>query len=232
MEGSPTEASILVIEDELGIRDFLEHGLGDLGFNVTSAPDGERGAALALAGEHQLVVLDLMLPGRSGLDVLAEIRAARPQLPVIVLTALGETEDRIQGLDAGATDYVVKPFVVAELAARIRAQLRSIESAQATRLRAGAIELDLLSRKVTLSGRPIHLSATEFQLLAYFVQNAGRVVSREQIMRAVWGYEHDPGTNSVEVYIGYLRRKLRDDGRELPLVTIRSVGYRLDAGPD
>jgi DNA-binding response OmpR family regulator len=124
---------------------------------------------------------------------------------------------------------VVKPFVVAELAARIRAQLRSIESAQATRLRAGEIELDLLSRKVVQSGRQVHLSATEFQLLAYFVQNAGRVVTREQIMRAVWGYEHDPGTNSVEVYIGYLRRKLRDGERELPLVTIRSVGYRLDA---
>jgi DNA-binding response OmpR family regulator len=112
----PTEASILVIEDEPGIRDFLEQGLGDLGFDITSAADGDRGSALALTGDHQLVVLDLKLPGRSGLDVLAEIRAARPQLPVIVLTALGETEDRIRGLDAGATDYVVKPFVVAELA--------------------------------------------------------------------------------------------------------------------
>jgi DNA-binding response OmpR family regulator len=230
-EAAPPETSILVVEDELGIRDFLQHGLTDLGFTVTSVPDGEQGAALALTGEYQLVVLDLLLPGRSGLDVLAEIRAARPQLPVIVLTALGETEDRIQGLDAGATDYVVKPFVVAELAARIRAKLRWIESTQATRLRAGAIEVDLLSRKVTLEGRQVHLSATEFQLLAYFVQNARRVVTREQLMRAVWGYEHDPGTNSVEVYIGYLRRKLRDGERELPLVTIRSVGYRLDADP-
>jgi DNA-binding response OmpR family regulator len=221
-------SSILVIEDEPGIRDFLEQGLGDLGFRVTSAADGESGAVLALTGDHELVVLDLMLPDRSGLDVLAEIRSVTRQLPVIVLTALGGTEDRITGLDAGATDYVVKPFSVAELAARIRAQLRSRSDAQATRLRSGPVELDLLSRKVWLSGTPAHLSATEFELLAYFVQNAGRVLTRAQILRAVWGYEHDPGTNVVEVYIGYLRRKLRDGEREFPLVTIRSVGYRFD----
>jgi DNA-binding response OmpR family regulator len=225
------EASILVIEDEPGIRDFLEQGLGELGFSVVAVPDGERGATLAVTGEHELVVLDLMLPGRTGLDVLAEIRAARPQLPVIVLTALGETEDRVRGLDAGASDYVIKPFSVAELAARIRAQLRSLESAQSTRLRAGTVELDLLTRRVTVTGRQVHLSSTEFQLLAYFIQNTGRVVSREQILRAIWGYEHDPGTNSVEVYVGYLRRKLRDGEYELPLVTIRSVGYRLDEAP-
>jgi DNA-binding response OmpR family regulator len=222
------DGAILVIEDEHGIRDFLEQGLGDLGFRVTSAADGEHGAELALTGSHQLVVLDLMLPGRPGLDVLAEIRAGKPQLPVIVLTALGETEDRIRGLDAGATDYVVKPFSVAELAARIRAQLRSIESASSTRLRSGSIELDLLRRRVSVAGRLVHLSATEFQLLAYFIQNDGHVLTRPQILRAVWGYEHDPGTNAVEVYIGYLRRKLRDGDRELPLVTIRSVGYRFD----
>jgi DNA-binding response OmpR family regulator len=215
-------STILVVEDEPGIRDFLEQGLGDLGFAVEAAPDGESGATMALRGSYDLVVLDLMLPGRPGLDVLAEIRSAKPQLPVIVLTALGETEDRIRGLDAGATDYVVKPFSVGELAARIRAQLRSIETAQSTRLRGGAVELDLLSRKVWLAGRPVHLSATEFQLLAYFLQNAGRALTRPQILRAVWGYDHDPGTNAVEVYIGYLRRKLRDGDHELPIVTIRS----------
>ena len=225
------EASILVIEDEPGIRDFLEQGLGDLGFTVMAVADGEKGAALAVSGDHELVVLDLMLPGRDGLDVLDEIRAARPQLPVIVLTALGETEDRIRGLDAGASDYVIKPFSVGELAARIRAQLRSLESAQSTRLTAGKVELDLISRKVSVAGTQVHLSATEFQLLAYFIQNTGRVLSREQILRAIWGYEHDPGTNSVEVYVGYLRRKLRDGEHELPLVTIRSVGYRLDDPP-
>jgi DNA-binding response OmpR family regulator len=219
---------VLVIEDEPGISDFLKRGLGDLGFEVSSAADAQTGLAGALDGVCDLVVLDLMLPDRSGFDVLSEIRAARPQLPVIVLTALGETEDRIRGLDAGATDYVVKPFSVAELAARIRAQLRSLENAQATRLRAGPVELDLLTRKVSVAGRPVHLSSTEFQLLAYFLQNRGHVLTREQILRAVWGYDHDPGTNAVEVYIGYVRRKLRDGDRELPLVTIRSVGYRFD----
>jgi DNA-binding response OmpR family regulator len=222
--------SILVIEDEPGIRDFLARGLRDLGFNVRCAPDGRSGTIQALREGFELVVLDLMLPDRSGYEVLAEIRAAKPRLPVILLTALGETEDRIRGLDAGAIDYVVKPFSVAELAARIRAQLRAISAAQPTRLRAGELEVDLLSRKVWMAGTPVHLSATEFQLLAYFMQNAGRVLTRPQLLRAVWGYDHDPGTNAVEVYIGYLRRKLRRPGHELPLVTIRSVGYRFDGG--
>jgi DNA-binding response OmpR family regulator len=226
---APAESvSLLVIEDEPGIRDFLERGLADLGFTVASAPDGETGSAVALDGDFQLVILDLLLPDQSGLDVLAEIRAAKPQLPVIVLTALGETADRIHGLDAGATDYVVKPFSVAELGARIRAHLRSIDAASSTRLRGGAVEADLLSRKVWVAGRQVRLSATEFQLLAYFLQNRGHVLTRQQILRAVWGYDHDPGTNSVEVYIGYLRRKLRDDRHELPLVTIKTVGYRFD----
>jgi DNA-binding response OmpR family regulator len=220
--------SILVIEDELGIRDFLERGLGDLGFEVSSAADGETGAALALAETFDLVVLDLMLPGRSGMDILRELRVAKPHLPVILLTALGETDDRIRGLDAGAIDYVVKPFSVNELAARIRAQLRSIGQTQSTRLQGGPVELDLLSRKVWLDGEPVHLSTTEFQLLAYFLQHIGRALNRQQILRAVWGYEHDPGTNAVEVYIGYLRRKLRRGDREVPIVTIRSVGYRFD----
>ncbi len=223
-----TGVAVLVIEDEPGIRDFLEHGLRDLGFTVETASDGRNGLALALSGDFDFVVLDLMLPDISGTEVLTEIRTARRQLPVIVLTALGETSDRIAGLDAGATDYVVKPFSLAELAARIRAQLRSLESAQATRLQVGAVELDLLTRKVAVGGRAAHLSATEFQLLAYFAQNAGRVLTREQILRAVWGYEHDPGTNVVEVYIGYLRRKLRNGDDELPLMTVRSVGYRLN----
>jgi DNA-binding response OmpR family regulator len=223
-----TGGVILVIEDEHGIRDFLERGLRGLGFAVESAADGETGTARALGARFDLVVLDVMLPGRSGLDVLAELQASKPQLPVILLTALGETDDRIAGLDAGAIDYVVKPFSVSELAARIRAQLRSAGYAQSTRLTAADVEIDLLSRKVWLAGDPVHLSATEFQLLAYFLQNIGRVLSRQQILRAVWGYDHDPGTNAVEVYIGYLRRKLRRGDREIPLVTIRSVGYRFD----
>ena len=220
-------ASVLVIEDEAGIRDFVERGLCDYGYVVDTAADGPSGAQKALTGRYDLVVLDLRLPGRSGLSVLDELHRNRPAMPVILLTALGEIENRIEGLDAGAIDYMVNPFSVAELAARIRAQLRS-SSTRRTRLRAGDVELDRLQRKVWRGGEQIHLSSMEFSLLAYFVENVGLVLTREQIVHAVWEYDYDPGSNSVEIYISYLRRKLRIGGRELPLVTIRSVGYRLD----
>ncbi|HZO79282.1 MAG TPA: response regulator transcription factor [Solirubrobacteraceae bacterium] len=222
---------ILVIEDEPGIVDFLERGLRGYGFTVRSALDGVRGGEMALHEDVDLVVLDLMLPGRSGLDVLDEVRHARPMLPVILLTALGEIEDRVRGLDAGAVDYLTKPFSLGELAARIRAQLRVVSQSTNTSLRAGGIEADLLSREVRYHGALVTLSTTEFDLLVYLLRNQGRVLTREQLLRAVWRYEHDPGTNLVDVYIGYLRRKLREAGnvREAPIVTVRSVGYRLDA---
>src|SRR5581483_608216 len=222
---------ILVSEDEPGIVDFLERGLRGYGFTVRSALDGVRGGEMALHEDVHLVVLDLMLPGRSGLDVLDEVRHARPMLPVILLTALGEIEDRVRGLDAGAVDYLTKPFSLGELAARIRAQLRVVSQSTNTSLRAGGIEADLLSREVRYHGALVTLSTTEFDLLVYLLRNQGRVLTREQLLRAVWRYEHDPGTNLVDVYIGYLRRKLREAGnvREAPIVTVRSVGYRLDA---
>jgi DNA-binding response OmpR family regulator len=219
---------ILVIEDEPGIVDFLERGLRSHGFAVRSELDGATGAKRALDENVDLVVLDMMLPERSGAEVLAEVHAAKPQLPVIVLTARGEVEDRIAGLDAGAIDYVVKPFSLGELAARIRAQLRFGSDTQPTRLRGGGIEIDLISRSVRRSGEPVHLSSTEFALLAYMVEHRGELLSRERILRTVWGYDHDPGTNVLEVYVGYLRRKLRAPGYEVPIVTVRSVGYRFD----
>jgi DNA-binding response OmpR family regulator len=222
---------ILVIEDEPGIVDFLERGLRGHGFTVRSALDGVRGAEMALNEDVDLVVLDLLLPGRNGLEVLDEVRRAKPMLPVILLTALGEVEDRVRGLDAGAVDYLTKPFSLGELAARIRAQLRVVTQTANTSLTAAGIEADLLSREVRYYGAPVALSTTEFELLVYLLRNQGRVLTREQLLRAVWRYEHDPGTNLVDVYIGYLRRKLRDAGRgrEAPIVTVRSVGYRLDA---
>jgi DNA-binding response OmpR family regulator len=222
---------ILVIEDEPGIVDFLERGLRGHGFTVRSALDGVRGGEMALNEDVDLVILDLMLPGRSGLDVLDEVRRAKPMLPVILLTALGEVEDRVRGLDAGAVDYLTKPFSLGELAARIRAQLRVVTQTANTSLSAAGIEADLLSREVQYYGVPVALSTTEFELLVYLLRNQGRVLTREQLLRAVWRYEHDPGTNLVDVYIGYLRRKLREagNGREAPIVTVRSVGYRLDA---
>lgn len=220
---------ILVIEDEPGIVDFLERGLSAQGFHVISALDGDAGLERALNEEIDLVVLDMLLPGRSGLEVLEQLRAAKPGLPVIVLTALGEVDDRVSGLDAGATDYLTKPFSLAELAARIRAQLRIASQAPQTTLSGGGVEVDLLTREVRRGGEPIRLSTTEFELLVYLMRNRGHVLTREQILRAVWGYEHDPGTNVVDVYVGYLRRKLRDRIREAPITTIRSVGYRFDA---
>jgi DNA-binding response OmpR family regulator len=219
---------ILLIEDEPGIVDFVERGLAAHGFEVHSELDGARGAARALEEPFDLVVLDLMLPGRSGLEVLADVHAIKPQLPVIMLTARGAVDDRIAGLDAGAIDYIVKPFSLEELAARIRAQLRVATGTQATVLRAGDIELDLITREVRRAGHAIRLTATEFDLLSYLVEHRGAVLTRDQILRAVWGYDHDPGTNVLEVYVGYVRRKLSVTGRTAPIVTIRSVGYRFD----
>jgi DNA-binding response OmpR family regulator len=227
--------SILVIEDEPGIVDFLERGLRGQGFEVSTALDGERGLERALNEAPDLIVLDMLLPGRSGLDVLRELHNSRPDLPVIALTALGEVEDRVTGLDAGAVDYLTKPFSLAELAARIRAQLRVAAQMPRTALSGAGIEVDLLTREVQREGQLVRLSTTEFDLLAYLMSHPGRVLSREQILRAVWGYEHDPGTNVVDVYIGYLRRKLARTAQGAstattrgPIVTVRSVGYRFE----
>jgi DNA-binding response OmpR family regulator len=222
-------AQILVIEDEPGIVDFLERGLTAHGFEVGSSPDGNSGIEQALRTDVDLVVLDLMLPGRSGFEVLERLRESKPGLPVIVLTALDEVEQRVTGLDAGAADYLVKPFSLAELAARIRAQLRIASQAPQTTLRGGDIEVNLISREVRRGGELVRLSTTEFELLSYLMRNRGHVLSREQILRAVWGYDYDPGTNVVDVYVGYLRRKLKRADSPVPIVTIRSVGYRFDA---
>jgi DNA-binding response OmpR family regulator len=227
---------ILVIEDEPGIVDFLDRGLRAQGFEVQAELDGESGLERALRESFDLLVLDLLLPGRSGLEVLAAVHEAKPELPVIVLTALDEVEERVAGLDAGAADYLTKPFSLHELAARIRAQLRVAAQSQRTILRAGQLEVDLITREVRYAGQLVRLSTTEFELLTYLMRNHHKALSREQILRAVWGYEYDPGTNVVDVYVGYLRRKLRaaaknDDGvaNRSPIVTVRSVGYRFDA---
>jgi DNA-binding response OmpR family regulator len=234
-------AQILVIEDEPGIVDFLERGLRAHGFEVMSALDGDAGIERARSQDFDLVVLDIMLPGRSGLDVLRWLRSAQPALPVIVLTALDDVEHRVTGLDAGAADYLSKPFSLNELAARIRAQLRMAAQVPQTALSGGGVEVDLLTREVRRDGKLVRLSTTEFELLTYLMRNRGHVLTREQILRAVWGYEYDPGTNVVDVYVGYLRRKLRGPGAassadgeagsppDTPISTIRSVGYRFDA---
>src|SRR5580693_1968304 len=219
---------ILLIEDEPGIVDFVKRGLEAEGFPVEAVLDGVEGERRALRESFDLIVLDLMLPGRGGMEILSALRQARLSVPVIALTARGEIEDRVAGLDAGAVDYLVKPFSLAELAARVRAQLRLATQSPAASLRVGDIQVSLLTREVHRAGRPVRLSSTEFDLLVHLIRNRGRVLTREQILSTVWGYEHDPRTNIVDVYIGYLRRKLGTPGDPAPIVTVRSVGYRLD----
>ena len=207
----------------------MVRGLTMAGYDVEAAADGESGLELALGDDVDLVVLDLMLPRMSGNEVLARLADERPGLPLIVVTARGELEDRVGGLKAGAVDYLVKPFALDELEARVDAQLRVSRQAPDTTLRGAGLTVDLITRRVTHDGHAVRFSATEFELLTYFLHNIGRVLSREQILRAVWGYDHDPGTNVVDVYVGYLRRKLSGPGR--PPVTITAVrlrGYRLE----
>jgi DNA-binding response OmpR family regulator len=220
---------ILLVEDEAGIADFLRRGLESDGYVVTWAADGEEGEVLALGGDFDLVLLDVMLPGRDGLEVLASIRRSLPSLPVILLTARGQVEDRVRGLDSGATDYVTKPFSFDELAARIRAHLRHPDGDgdPPTRLEVGDISLDLVRRRVRRAGVEIALSSTEFELLAFLARHPDHVLARRQILKSVWGYDHDPGTNVLGVYVGYLRKKLARSGSPAPIETIRSVGYRL-----
>ncbi len=220
-------ARILLIEDESGIVDFVCRGLQAEGFAIEAELNGTEGERRALHDSFDLIVVDQMLPGRAGLEILSSVRQAKPKVPVILLTALGEIEDRVIGLDAGAVDYLVKPFSVAELAARIRVQLRLAEQATTGMLASGDIEVNLLTRQTRRAGECVRLSSTEFELLVYLLRHRGRVLSREQILSAVWGYEHDPATNIVDVYIGYLRRKLNRPGNPVPISTIRSVGYRL-----
>jgi DNA-binding response OmpR family regulator len=214
--------NVLIVEDEDRIAAFVERGLRAEGFAVQRAADGTTGYALACRDEVDLVILDLMLPELSGEQVLKRLRAERPDVPVIVLTAKDAVEDRVRNLNAGADDYVTKPFSFAELLARVHARLRSRDQASATTLQVGEVELDVRSRTARLDGREVSLTAREFALLETFLRHPGQVLSQVQLMDRVWGYDFEPGSNVVEVYVGYLRRKLRADVIE----TVRGAGYR------
>jgi len=218
---------ILVIEDERTLAGFIEQSLRTAGYAVTVAHDGESGEAAALSGDYALILLDLMLPGKSGLDVLDTVRARLPEMPVIALTARAAIEQKVEGLDRGANDYVTKPFSFDELLARVRSQLRMPGQRESSSLEAADIHLDLRTRRVDRNGHAVQLTAREFELLAYLLRHPDQVLSREQILNAVWGFDFDPGTKVLEVYIGYLRRKLCDGGGPDPIETVRNVGYRL-----
>jgi two-component system OmpR family response regulator len=218
---------ILLVEDEAAIADFLARGLEAEGHTVQTAADGVEGERRALGGGVDLVILDRMLPGRDGMEVLAAVRRAKPALPVILLTAKGEIVDRVEGLDAGATDYLTKPFSFEELAARVRAHLRQADGEVTTTLEAGGMRLDLLSRRVERGERSVRLPEREAELLTHLMRRSGQVCTHAEILSSVWGYDHDPGTNVVQVYIGYLRRRLALPDSPAPIETVRSVGYRL-----
>lgn len=215
---------ILISEDEPRLVAFLEKGLRASGFSTTVATDGIAAAAIAAAETFDLVILDLGLPGKDGLAVLRELRAAGDMTPVIILTARDDTEDRIAGLEAGADDYVGKPFNLEELIARIRVRLRGAGSRTGVehRIEVGQIVMDAQTRWVRDGDEPVDLSAREFELLKIFLERPNQALSREQLLSHVWGYDHDPGSNVVDVYVGYLRRKLGAAHFE----TVRSVGYR------
>jgi len=217
-----------VVEDEAAIADFLTRGLEGEGHTVLTAADGVEGERLALGEGVDLVILDRMLPGSDGMEVLAAVRRAKPALPVVLLTAKGEVADRVEGLDAGATDYLTKPFSFEELAARVRAHLRRPQGeAGVATLEAAGMRLDLVSRRVERDGQSVRLPERELELLAYLMRRPNQVCTHEEILSSVWGYDHDPGTNVVQVYIGYLRRRLAQPESPAPIETVRSVGYRL-----
>jgi DNA-binding response OmpR family regulator len=218
---------ILVVEDESAIAQFVERGLRSAGYAVDRAADGEAGERRVLTGQYDLVLLDILLPGKDGLEVLGAIREHDRQTPVILLTALGEIEDRVRGLDRGATDYVVKPFSMEELLARVRAHLRRPHQPAGDLLEVGDLRMDLRTRKFERGAEEVTLTAREFALIAYLMRHPGQVLSREQILNAVWGFDHEPGTNVLEVYVSYLRNKLRSDGSDAPIETVRGAGYRL-----
>lgn len=223
---------ILLVEDDRQIADYVAQGFEELGYTVDRADNGRDGLFLATDSQFDVVVLDRMLPAMDGLALLKALRAAEVDTPVIMLSALGSTDDRIAGLNAGADDYLGKPFAFGELLARVQALARrgrGPAKATDTVLRCGDLEFDRLSRQVRRGARKIVLQPREFRLLEYLMQHQGEVVTRTMLLEAVWDYHFDPGTNVIDVHISRLRRKI-DDGEAVPLFhTVRGAGYRLAA---
>lgn len=220
---------VLVVEDEPGIAKFIRQGLSEAGYVVDVASDGEDGLNYALATEYDIIVLDILLPRMDGLRILKELRSRSVKTPVLLLTARDTVDDRVRGLDAGADDYLVKPFAFSELLARIRALLRRPPLQVDTVLQVGNLELDNAQRQVRRAGRLIELSPREFTLLEYLMRHPDQVLTRTQIAQYVWEFDFYSDFKVVDVYIGYLRRKV-DRGVDRPLIhTVRGVGYRLSA---
>lgn len=213
---------ILIVEDEPRIAAFVSRGLEAAGYETLLVEDGPEGLEAALRGDADLVLLDVGLPTMDGFELLGELRSRGSAIPVIMLTARSSTRDTVTGLDAGANDYVPKPFTFEELLARVRSRLRESVPQPGVSISHGDVVLDILARRATVTGREIDLSAREFSLAEQFLRNPGRVLSREQLLSRVWGLDFDPGSNVVDVYVRYLRGKLGSDH----IVTVRGAGYR------
>jgi two-component system OmpR family response regulator len=222
---------ILIIEDDAQTADYMAKGLGEAGHVVDRAGDGRDGLYMASSGDYDAVVLDRMLPQLDGLKVLEALRAANIHTPVLILSALGQVDDRVGGLRAGGDDYLTKPFAFSELLARIESMTRRrAASAPETTLTVGDLTLDRLSRKVTRAGQSIDLQPREFQLLEFLMRHAGQVVTRTMLLEGVWDYHFDPQTNVIDVHMSRLRQKV-DKGFETSLIqTVRGAGYMLSAG--
>jgi DNA-binding response OmpR family regulator len=223
---------VLIVEDDPAIVRFLERGLAAHGHSTMAAGDGEEGVRLAAEESVEMVLLDVMLPRLDGQQVLQRIRLRRPDLPVLMLTARDEVHHKVDALDSGADDYLTKPFDLEELLARIRALTRRADQPWSSRLAFGDLNVDLRSRRVRRGEKQIDLSSREFALLEYFMRHPGQVLSRQQILSAVWDYAFDPGSNVVDVYVRYLRSKLDRRGEPSVIQTVRGAGYRFEPPAD
>jgi len=221
---------ILVIEDEKKVANFIKRGLEEDGYAVTIVTDGAEGLKQSLSGDFSLVVMDRMLPKKDGIAIISELRAAGKQVPILMLTARGSTEDIVSGLDAGADDYLTKPFAFAELVARVRALVRRSEQDRGAEIVFADLRLDPVSHKVWRGGKEIDLTAKEYGLLEYLVRNPNTVLSRAMIAEHVWDYAFDSFTNIIDVYINYLRKKIDKDYSVKLIHTVRGQGYILKEG--
>ncbi len=220
-------ANVLIVEDDPNVRAALQRALSYEGYDVAVAEDGGRGLEAVSENPPDVIVLDVMMPFVDGLEMCRRLRARGDETPILMLTALGEVSDRVDGLDAGADDYLVKPFALEELLARIRSLLRRASGDVSEILSFGDLEMNRATRIVTRDGEPIPLTKTEFDLLEVLMRAGDRVVTRDQIYRDVWGFDFETSSNSLDVYVGYLRRKTETGGRPRLIHTVRGVGYVL-----
>ncbi|MFW6331181.1 MAG: response regulator transcription factor [Gemmatimonadota bacterium] len=227
MGPGPTRPLLLIVEDEPGVAALLRRKCTGAGYLVETATTGDRGGELALSNDYDLIILDVDLPGRSGLDILSELRRRGKQTPVLLLTIRSGEEAIAQGLDAGADDYLEKPFSMVEFTARCRALLRRGRQAAPPELAHGDLRLDRAGHRVFVDDTPLDLPPREFELLRALLRSADRVVSREDLLRSVWGVDFDPGTNRVDVTVSRLRRALREADATVRIETVRGAGFRL-----